>query len=136
MDKTFRREFTDAQYQEFVWSRLSEKARASVENLMANAAMGLAGECGEVIEHIKKEQFHSKKLNHQEFILELGDVRFYYTCLLIAAGVSDAEVVLGNVQKLEGRKPVVAEAVSSPEARVQNAKAAAMALNIFKVPTT
>lgn len=69
------------------------------------AATGVGGEAGEVIDHIKKLCFHGKPLDREEFILELGDLLWYYTLLLSATGVSYTEVMTRNIEKLVARYP-------------------------------
>jgi len=91
-------------YQNFVDSGVSlDPDNADQRKLLA--CMGLAGETGEVIEHIKKQAFHGKYLDRGEVILELGDVFWYYTLLLRTMNITLDEVVAGNVAKLKARHP-------------------------------
>lgn len=77
--------------------------------LMAvHAALGLAGEAGEVVDPIKKiwayEQTGEKyRENVGKILEELGDLRFYYTALLNALDVTDDEIISYNVCKLNKR---------------------------------
>lgn len=68
-------------------------------------ATGLGGEAGEVIDHIKKLTWHNKPLDREAFILELGDVLWYYTLLLETFGISYTEVMTMNIYKLVARYP-------------------------------
>lgn len=72
---------------------------------MLNAAIGIAGEAGEVAEIIKKYAFHGKDIDVVKFIDEMGDLRYYYTRLLDLFGVSDADVKRWNHDKLAKRYP-------------------------------
>ena len=49
---------------------------------LANAALGLVGEAGEVSEHIKKHLYHGKDLDHNKVLHEVGDVLYYVQALL------------------------------------------------------
>lgn len=64
---------------------------------LSNAALGLAGEVGEVVEHIKKYLYHDKPLQVHEVREELGDVLFYAQALL---NTLPGESSLENCQKL------------------------------------
>lgn len=70
---------------------------------VANAAMGLAGEAGEVLDLIKKHLFHGHPLNADKIKEELGDVRFYLEALTDLLGMTMESVEEANVQKLEKR---------------------------------
>lgn len=77
----------------------------SNDGLLTLAAIGLAGESGETIEHIKKYLFNGKTLNRTEILKELGDVRAYMEILLHAVGSSIEEIERINVEKLRLRYP-------------------------------
>lgn len=77
----------------------------SLTESRANAAMGLAGESGEVVDIIKKEIFHRKQLSTQDLGLELGDVLFYLTWLCELYGLTLEGVALANNIKLNKRFP-------------------------------
>lgn len=66
--------------------------------------LGIAGECGEITEHLKKHLRSGKPLDKEELALEIGDV-FWYLCRLCAELDLNAETVLDlNKAKLELRK--------------------------------
>jgi len=69
------------------------------------ASMGLAGETGEVIDHIKKYLFHAHNLDQEKLVKELGDVAWYLTALCNVIGVPFKEVIEKNVEKLQKRYP-------------------------------
>jgi NTP pyrophosphatase (non-canonical NTP hydrolase) len=75
------------------------------DSMLLNGVMGLSGEAGEVIEHVKKKLFHGKDLDKHALIKELGDVRWYLELISISLGVSMAEVERLNVEKLRLRYP-------------------------------
>lgn len=70
---------------------------------LAVIALGLAGESGEVVDHIKKTLRDGKPYKTEDFLFELGDVLFYWARLCRAAGVEPLEVMKRNVLKIEAR---------------------------------
>ena len=72
---------------------------------MANHGLGLAGESGEVIEHIKKHCYHGKPLNTDDLLEELGDVLWYVAAIATTAGLSLDQIGDHNIQKLKKRYP-------------------------------
>ena len=75
------------------------------QELLAQGAMGLAGESGELIDMLKKHLFHGHVLNEDELISELGDVLWYISTLSKALGFTLEEVAFKNLQKLHRRYP-------------------------------
>lgn len=75
------------------------------EGALPLGALGLAGEAGEVVDLIKKHLFHSRPLDKEELIKEMGDVLWYLA--LLAEGIgTDLSVVAGaNLDKLAKRFP-------------------------------
>lgn len=71
-----------------------------------DAALGLPGEVGEVLELIKKDrrvgEYH-QPLDREKFMAECGDVLFYLTRLAYKNGISLKEVANFNVDKLTKR---------------------------------
>ncbi len=70
-----------------------------------NAALGLAGEAGEVAELIKKARFHGVPYRTDTLRKELGDVLWYLTEMASAHGLTLAEVAQANADKLRARYP-------------------------------
>jgi NTP pyrophosphatase (non-canonical NTP hydrolase) len=73
-----------------------------VMNCSPVAAMGLAGECGEVMEHLKKH-YRDGKVPGDDLKLELGDVLHYLTVIAQAYGWSLTDLADANVNKLAAR---------------------------------
>ena len=71
------------------------------------AAMGISGEAGELLDAIKKQIFHNRWENNNEFIDkiadELGDVLWYCAAMCDAMGVTMETVMLLNLEKLNKR---------------------------------
>ena len=70
---------------------------------LAENALGLVGEAGEVAEKIKKF-FRDNTLDEAAIQKELGDVIFYWFALHGALGLDPQETLDKNVDKLSARK--------------------------------
>ena len=62
-------------YQELAMRTLNPEI--DKKELILNAAMGLCGESGEVIDLVKKHLFQGHDLDDEKLIKELGDVAWY-----------------------------------------------------------
>ncbi len=69
------------------------------------AAMGMAGEGGEVIDYYKKVWFHGHELDRDKLIDETGDVLWYVAAMALALDVSLEEIAFLNIEKLRKRYP-------------------------------
>jgi NTP pyrophosphatase (non-canonical NTP hydrolase) len=72
---------------------------------LVHAALGLAGETGEVVDELKKHLVYGKALNKKNLINELGDVRWYFELLCHCLGITIEEVEKLNIEKLRKRYP-------------------------------
>jgi len=72
---------------------------------LTNMCMGLAGESGELIDHIKKHVFHDHPMDREYVKAELGDIIWYIACLSDTLGISLDDVCRSNISKLESRYP-------------------------------
>lgn len=70
---------------------------------LAHAAMGIAGEAGELLDAIKKHWAYGKKLDVENVIEELGDLEFYMQALRNEIGVSRDTIIQRNIEKLSKR---------------------------------
>jgi NTP pyrophosphatase (non-canonical NTP hydrolase) len=71
-----------------------------------DAALGLPGEVGEVLELVKKDRRtgeYRQPLDHVKFTAELGDVLFYLTRLAYKNGIDLKDIADYNVHKLTKR---------------------------------
>lgn len=75
------------------------------EAQILNGAMGLSGEAGEVLDHVKKVLFQGHELSRPKLIEELGDVAWYIVCLCDALGIKFSDVLAANNDKLRARYP-------------------------------
>lgn len=76
-----------------------------LEGALANYGLGLSGESGEVVDHIKKCVFHGHSLNVEEIENELGDVMHYVAGLATMCGLTLEGIATRNIDKLEERYP-------------------------------
>lgn len=72
---------------------------------MMVVTLGLAGEVGEVADHVKKVQGHGHELDEDHLIEELGDILWYVANLADVLNVSMSEVATRNISKLKARYP-------------------------------
>lgn len=72
---------------------------------LRNAAYGLNGEAGEVIDLLKKHEFQGHDLPDEKLIDECGDVLWYCALLADALGFSLEAVMNRNIDKLRKRYP-------------------------------
>lgn len=77
----------------------------STEEALANWALGLCGEAGEVSEPIKKYLFHGKPLDRDALLRELGDVLWYAEAMAQTLGSTLGDVADVNISKLDARWP-------------------------------
>ena len=72
---------------------------------MILSALGLAGEVGEYVDHVKKHRYHAHPWDQDEAIKELGDVAWYLMRACEAIGVQMGDVLQENLLKLQRRYP-------------------------------
>lgn len=74
------------------------------ETLMAlHAALGVAGEAGELADAIKKEYIYGKPRDRANIVEELGDLRFYLQSVQNHYLISEQEILQANANKLSKR---------------------------------
>lgn len=96
------------EYQELAARTLIDKPDFEISNadiMLVWNAIGLAGEAGEVCEHIKKGVFHQHGISHSVLKKELGDVLWYVAALCTKLGFDMEEVMEANIKKLKERYP-------------------------------
>lgn len=79
------------------YSRLNDAAFKT--NLM-HAAIGIAGEAGEIIDCMKKHVMYGKEFNRENMVEELGDMEFYLELLRQCTGITQEETLKHNLCKL------------------------------------
>ena len=89
---------------------------------MLHAAIGVAGEAGELLDAVKKVWAYGKVLDHENAIEELGDLEFYMEALRQQIGVSREDVLQANQEKLAKRYPGFRYSDSHAQARLDKAE--------------
>lgn len=72
---------------------------------LIEAAMGMAGEAGEVIDAVKKVAFYNRDLDRPHLIEEIGDLVWYVNLAIYALGTTWETVLAANIAKLSARYP-------------------------------
>jgi NTP pyrophosphatase (non-canonical NTP hydrolase) len=72
---------------------------------LAHAALGLAGEAGEVADQIKKSQYEGGALDEQKLVAEAGDTLWYLTYICGRLGLTIPDLAKLNIRKLVQRRP-------------------------------
>ena len=67
--------------------------------------LGLAGESGELIDHIKKVFFHGHNVNINYIKEEVGDILWYLSVLINDYDLKLEDVMKYNIEKLKKRYP-------------------------------
>lgn len=75
------------------------------EQVLINAAMGLCGESGEVIDYVKKWYAQGHPLDSEAIAKELGDVAWYLAEACTALDLQLDDVFQQNIDKLQKRFP-------------------------------
>ena len=78
---------------------------ANAEAPVSYFGLGLAGETGELVELVKKSEFHGRDIPIEKFVEEAGDVLFYLAALVGKKGLTLEDVAQANVEKLLKRYP-------------------------------
>lgn len=76
-----------------------------LKDQQANAALGLAGEAGEVADLYKKMLYHGHQVPALTIIDELGDVLWYLAAVASLEGLSLDDIARQNIAKLQVRYP-------------------------------
>lgn len=64
---------------------------------------GLIGECGEVVDELKKLMYHRKAFDRSKLIKEMGDVLWYLSDLASIYQIPLSEIAGTNIEKLAAR---------------------------------
>jgi NTP pyrophosphatase (non-canonical NTP hydrolase) len=70
-----------------------------------HASLGIGGEAGEVLDHVKKVVFNDRDLDIEHIVAEIGDILWYINLMLYTVDVSWSIVLDKNIAKLETRYP-------------------------------
>lgn len=70
---------------------------------LLHAAIGIAGEAGELLDAVRKHVFDGQPLDRENVIEELGDLCFYMEAAMQVIGVTREEIEQRNMTKLSKR---------------------------------
>ena len=73
------------------------------EGMLTHAALGIAGEAGELVDAIKKHVIYGKALDLANVREEIGDLRFYLEALCNVLDLNDQTIIQENINKLAKR---------------------------------
>jgi NTP pyrophosphatase (non-canonical NTP hydrolase) len=73
------------------------------EGMLTHAALGIAGEAGELVDAIKKHVIYGKPLDLANVREEIGDLRFYLEALCNVLDLNDQTIIQENINKLAKR---------------------------------
>lgn len=92
-------------YMEYCESGFNENNMKDRELDLLHACVGMAGECGELLEEVKKHIFHGKELDIKKVVSESGDLAWYFMNFLRLMEISFSNVITYNRAKLDDRYP-------------------------------
>ena len=75
------------------------------EDKICNGCLGLAGECGEVVDLYKKHRYQGHELDYSKMVEELGDVLWYVAEIASGLNISLGAIARRNIDKLRRRNP-------------------------------
>ena len=75
------------------------------DELMIDAAAGLAEESGEVLGMVRKHLYRKRELDGDALAEELGDTLWCIAAVATAAGLTLEEIAAANIEKLRRRYP-------------------------------
>lgn len=90
-------------YQEFASKGIRKESKG--KNLLIGFALGLGGETGEVLDDIKKREYHGRDISIEHTAEELGDVLWYVANIATQLGYKLEDIAMSNVNKLIDRYP-------------------------------
>jgi NTP pyrophosphatase (non-canonical NTP hydrolase) len=74
-------------------------------DMIGNAALGLAGEAGEVADIVKKHLYQGHALNKDKVAEEVGDILWYCALAATALECDLGDIAQHNIRKLQRRYP-------------------------------
>lgn len=88
-------------YQKFASQAIRKESNG--KNLLIGFALGLGGESGEVLDDIKKREYHGRDIPIEHTAEELGDVLWYVANIATQLGYDLSYIINMNINKLTNR---------------------------------
>lgn len=88
-------------YQEFASKAIRPESEG--KNLIVGFALGLGGEAGEVLDDIKKREYHGRDIPIEHTVEELGDLLWYASNIANQLGYKLSDIMDMNQNKLTNR---------------------------------
>ena len=98
-------EYKKFDYPSFVDGLRGYNDRMGLSGDILHSAVGISGEAGELLDHIKKVIWQGHCIECNYIIKELGDILFYLTSMCNCVGTDIDEVRKLNIEKLTKRYP-------------------------------
>lgn len=130
-----KKKFDIDEYQAWAFSKRSSKANPKLVGMVPSltiAALGLAGESGEVADLLKKVIAHGVDLDtevYNKIVKELGDITYYVAMAATALELDMSTILTTNIDKINARYPggfttrdSVARADEVPKVRITEDK--------------
>ena len=70
---------------------------------LLHMVIGISGECGELLDAVKKSTIYQKTLDRENVVEELGDIEFYLEGLRQCLDITREETIAENIGKLATR---------------------------------
>lgn len=99
------KEYKNFNYPEFVDCLRANSQPDNLKLDMLHSAVGISGEAGELLDHMKKVIWQGHNWDYNYIIYELGDILFYLTSMCNCIGVDIDGVRKQNIIKLMRRYP-------------------------------
>lgn len=123
---------TQDDYSDFVKALMKEMGSPTLNIL--HAAVGIAGEAGELLDAVKKHWAYEKPLDRENVIEELGDLEFYTQALRNEIGVPRAHIIKHNIDKLSVRYATLKYSNEQASTRADKAPLRTPVMDIVKCP--
>lgn len=92
-------------YQSLAMRTARKPDHAHLEFDLQHAAIGLAGEVGELADTVKRFVFYRQQLDKENVVEELGDILWYLALAATAVGADLGKLAEQNIDKLKRRYP-------------------------------
>ncbi len=113
-------DFVEKLFKNFYRNGINGQAPPALDEpaTLMHAAVGIAGEAGELLDAVKKLWVYNKPLDRDNLVEELGDLFFYFVKAMNMNEITFDEVIRKNQEKLRKRYPNAVYSDSHAQARL------------------